>query len=95
MRVFILDGEFDVIRDAVKATELSYHCKLWVNVYSAVLYVLAPALTASFVLTMFKNVSSEMKYKLTNNNSVFIFSKLNDKSVAVAESIFKKESNKG
>ncbi len=96
MRVFILDGEFNVIRDAVEsATKLSYHCKLWINVYSAVLYVLAPALTASFVLTMFKNVSSEMKYKLTNNKSVFIFSKLNDKSVAVAESIFKKESNNG
>lgn len=86
MRVFILDGEFDTVRNALSGC--SEGVKAWFSLYSALLYVLAPALTAGFVLSMFKSAKAEARYRIFKNRPTFIFSKLNEKSIALAKSIY-------
>ena len=56
MRVFILDGEFDIVRNAV--ADCCKELKFWFSIWSAGLYVLAPVLTAGFVLSMFKSAKA-------------------------------------
>ncbi len=92
MRVFILDGEFDTVKNALAGC--SEGVKAFFSLYSAVLYVLAPALTASFVLSMFKSAKAEAKYRMFNKKPTFIFSKLNEKSIALAKSIYGNENIK-
>lgn len=86
MRVFILDGEFDTIKDAVG--DLSFWPQTWFTFYSAGLYVLSPILTAGFILSMFKSVSAELRFRFSKKRPAFIFSEINDRSVALAKSIF-------
>lgn len=93
MRVFILDGDFDTIKNAVKGFETG--TQIVFTLYSAVLYVLAPILTAGFILSMFKSVTAELRYRHYKKNPTFIFSELNDKSVALAKSVYDKFYEKG
>ncbi len=84
-RVFILDGEFDIISKSVS----SYH-KLWswlFSFYAACLYVAAPVLTFGNVLSLFKNVWNEMRFSCVKRRPIFAFSELNERSIALAGSI--------
>ena len=85
LRVFILDGEFDVVVDAIeKEPEVLRVC---FSLYSAFLYVIAPILTFGNVLSLFKNVKGEMRYKWNKRKKHYIMSELNEKSIALAKSI--------
>lgn len=89
MRVFILDGEFDTIKNAVENAGI--WTQRWYTFYSAILYVLAPILTAGFILSMFKSVTAEFRLRRAKKRPAFFFSELNDRSIALAESINSKE----
>lgn len=54
-----------------------------------ILVVLSPVLTFSFVLSFFKNVSAHLKLIGSYFNDMYIFSELNDKSLALAKDIKK------
>ena len=84
-RVFILDGEFDTIRDAAAALEMPHHVLF--SLYAALLYVLAPVLTFGNVLSLFRNMRSELRFALCRRRELFIFSELNERSVTLAESV--------
>ena len=58
-------------------------------------FVLAPALTAGFVLSMFDSVTAELKLRIWKKRPVFVMSKLNDKSVVLARSIREHAEQKG
>jgi len=90
LRVFILDGEFDTIRDAAEGLCVPLHTMY--TLYCAILYVVAPVLTLSTVLSFFKNFNSEIRYRFCGNKKIYIFSELNDGSLALAKSIRKKPS---
>ena len=83
IRLFIVDSDFDIIRNSVKsgAFYIAYSC------YAVVMFVLAPALTFGFVLSFFKNASAYKKYISCYNKDVYIFSEINEKSVALGKSI--------
>ncbi|MGN0115803.1 MAG: hypothetical protein ACI396_10790 [Acutalibacteraceae bacterium] len=87
-RVFILDGEFDIIKDAV--ANLSVTSRAMYSFYVALLYVIAPVLTFSNVLSLFKNLKGELRFALHKNRPFYIFSELNEKSIALANSISKR-----
>lgn len=91
-RVFILDGEFDTIRDAVSGIAAIPH--MLFSFYAALLYVIAPVLTFSNVLSLFKNVKGEIRFYWHKRRPFYIFSELNKRSVALADSITKKETDK-
>lgn len=85
IKLFLMDGEFDPV------TDVAGYLPAWLySAYSAlfsVLMVLAPVLTFGFVLSFFKNVSAYQKLLFNYCNPVYVFSELNDKALALAESI--------
>jgi hypothetical protein len=90
MRVFVLDGEFTIINIAVK--ELPPVLDALYSGYAALLYVAAPLLTAGFILTLFKGLVDKFRFeKLGHHGKTFIFSELNECSIALAERIFRRE----
>ncbi len=92
LRVFILDGEFDIVKKAVKGLCEPLHVAY--SLYCAVLYVIAPVLTLGTVLSFFKNFVSEIRYRFCGKKTIYIFSKLNDGSMTLAKSIRNKYPDK-
>lgn len=88
LRVFILDGEFDIIKDAV--LECPEAVRVTYSLYAAVLYVMAPVLTFGNVLSLFKNLQGELRFHWHKKRPHYIMSELNSRSVAMAESIVKR-----
>lgn len=86
-RVFVLDGEFDTIRNAVEGFGTILH--ILFSLYAGLLYVLAPILTFSNVLSLFKNIKNEFWFSWHKKRPYFIFSELNERSITLAESIIK------
>lgn len=84
-RVFILDGEFDTIRDAVPNASSLTHVLF--SLYAAFLYVIAPLLTFSNVLSLFKNIKGEIRFAWHKRRPFYIFSELNERSIVLAESV--------
>ena len=88
MLVFLLEGSFDTVLAAVAAvTAMPRWASYFYTVYAAVLYVLAPILTASFILSLFRNVSSEIRYFFSNLRPHYVFSELNARSLQLARDI--------
>ena len=87
LRVFILDGEFDAVRNAVAGVGELPH--ILFSLYAALLYVLAPLLTFSNVLSLFKNARNEFLFSWKKKRPFYIFSELNEMSITMAESIKK------
>lgn len=85
IRVFILDGEFDIIVEALK--DQNVVLRVGFSVYSAFLYLLAPILTFTNVLSLFKNAKNGLRYIRHRNKKHYILSALNEKSIALAKSI--------
>ncbi|MCH5191533.1 MAG: hypothetical protein J1F23_05145 [Oscillospiraceae bacterium] len=84
-QIFTIDADRSVILENITCPDE------WVSaVYSAYLsvaFVLAPILTFGFLMTFFKNLSAYIKYILRFFDDVYIFSELNDKSLALAADI--------
>lgn len=87
MRLFILDGDFTIITEYINKDSgwIYYHY----TCLAAVLFVIAPVLTFGFVLTFFKNFSSNLRYLRHQFAPVFVFSELNERSVVLAEDLSK------
>lgn len=88
IRLFVVDGDFDIITKNVPQDPA------WVYVaytgLMSILFVLAPILTFGFVMSFFKNASAYKNYFYHYNSNVYIFSKLTEKSLALAEDLHKK-----
>ena len=85
IRLFVVDGEFSFITDHLAAEDPTVYQGY--TVMFAILFVMAPALTFSFVLSFFKNVSAYQKYWSHFYCDTYIFSELNEKSLALAKSL--------
>lgn len=85
IRLFIVDGEFEFITSNLSASQ-GLIFKGYTILFS-ILFVLAPMLTFGFVLSFFKNISAYKRYIAHYNSNVFVFSELNEKSLALAESL--------
>lgn len=86
IRLFIVDGEFEFITsNLVGVPNLIF--RGYTALFS-ILFVLAPILTFGFVLSFFKNISAYSRYIFHYNSNVFIFSELNEKSLALAKSLY-------
>lgn len=59
------------------------------------LYVIAPLLTASVILSFFKNITSYIRYVLSFWKDTHVFSELNEKSLALAKNIDERNNKKG
>ena len=95
MRLFILDGDFEIIKTTINSTTVSGGLDKAYSVYAAILFVVAPVLTAGFVLSFFKNVSATVKYHLSPKSDIYVMSELNERSIVLAEDILTNPDVKG
>jgi len=92
IRLFIVDGEFEFITSSLAGAPAVVF-KGYTFIFS-ILFVLAPVLTFGFVLSFFKNVSAYKRYITHYRSDVYIFSELNEKSLALAKSLHNNNSQK-
>ncbi|MBE6587675.1 MAG: hypothetical protein E7647_04585 [Ruminococcaceae bacterium] len=92
IRLFIVDGEFEFITTHLSG--LSVGLSRAYTVFFSFLFVVAPLMTFGFVLSFFKNVSAYKRYLTHFYSNAYIFSELNEKSIALAESLFKNDKKK-
>ncbi len=87
MQVFTMGCEFGVVADSMDFCPdyLDRVYQMWVSIQ----FVVAPVFTFGFVLSLFKNISAYMKYMTSYFRDVYIFSELNEKSLALASDIKK------
>lgn len=94
-RLFVFDGEymgFVEMLDGLKTENIITGLQREAYVLlSTCLYVFAPVLTFTFLLSFFKNALSHIRYSFVFYKTAHIFSELNDKTLALAKSIVKKE----
>lgn len=92
LRVFILDGEYKFLTD--NAESFQGVARWFFFAWGAVLFVVAPFLTFSNLLSLFKELRSEIRLIFWQTfffkSKFYIFSELNERSIAMAESIHKK-----
>lgn len=95
LRLFVLDGEFDNVRELLSdSTRVSTYMGAIYTVYAALIYIVAPALTAGFVLSFFKGASAFIRYSLYSHADIYILSELNDKSLILAQDILTNKTDK-
>ncbi len=89
LKLFLVDGEFDLVGDVLIGAEQlpATLCAL----LAAALFVTAPILTVDYVLSFFKNISSYRKLWWRFFRDLYVFSELNERSLALAQSIVKKD----
>ena len=89
LRIFILDGDFDIIKNSLN--EQPELLRILYSLYSAILYVVAPVMTFTNVLSLFKNIKGEIRFWFHKYKKIYVMSELNQKSVALAKSIREKD----
>ena len=85
IRIFIVDSDYESVKNVFGVLNGVLY-----NAYSgylAVLYLIAPILSFGMVLSFFKNVAAYRRYIFCYNKDVYVFSRLNEKSISLGESI--------
>lgn len=88
MQVFAMGCEYAVVQENLTFCPAELHTAYLA--WFATLFTVAPVLTFGFVLSLFKNISAYFKYGCAFFRDVYIFSTLNEKSLALAGDIKKK-----
>lgn len=85
VRLFIVDGEFTFVMDGTK--DLVPWLRTAYNFLASLLFFLAPFLTFGFVLSFFASMSARWRYRMGYFCDAYIFSELNQKSLALAKDL--------
>lgn len=89
IRLFVIDIDFaETVALSVAAGEVVHGIY---SIYCAILFVLAPILTFGFILSFFKNLSAYKRLLDCYFCDLYVFSQLNEKTLAMAESIRKND----
>ena len=86
-RLFVVDADYSFVIDNVST--LSADLAPFYSAYMSILFVVPPVLTFGFVISFIENLFETIKYWLKFGRPVYAFSKLNEKSLALAKSIMK------
>ena len=89
-QVFLLEGDYLSLQAVVcDITRVGETLGSIYSAYALGFFVVAPLLTAGFVLSFFKNISANVRYLLKRTKEVYYLSELNEKSLALAVNILK------
>lgn len=91
IRLFVVDGDYTFITDNISEIANEPGLARAYTVFFSVLFLAAPILTFSFVLSFFKNIRSYRKFVFNFKNDTYIFSELNERSIVLAESIIEEK----
>ncbi len=85
MRLFAVDGEFEMIVEGLgAATEI---VRTAYFALASILFVAAPVMTFGVVLSFFRNLWGYIKYVRSFFKDAYVFSEINERSLALAESL--------
>ncbi len=88
LRLITLNGEFDNIHDFLADTSRINSVLGGIySIYSVIIFIAAPLLTAGFVLSFFRNASSMIRYGLRPCRKLYVMSELNESSLTLATDI--------
>ncbi len=90
LQTFSLDGEYMDLYQAADALS-SQALKIGYQIFGVVLYVLAPALLVGFIATLFQSMFEQFRLWFTLYKNIYIFSELNEKSLALGTSCADKD----
>ncbi len=88
MRLFVLDGEFDILKDFINENNVSSLLSNIYSIYGVTLFILAPVLVVGVALSFFRNITNMIKYLISLKNNFYYLSELNEKSIILAEDIY-------
>ncbi|MBQ8894762.1 MAG: hypothetical protein IJ043_10205 [Clostridia bacterium] len=83
--LFVVNSDFEFLAQSVAALSPALYSGY--SIFLSILFVLAPVLTFGFVLSFFKNITAYQKFLFNFRTEAYIFSELNEKTLALAESI--------
>ncbi len=93
MQIFTLGTEYALVEAVLPC------CDPWFSPYygtwAVILFVLAPVFTFGFVLSLFKNMSAYLRYLLAYFKKMYVFSELNQRSLALATDIRSRDRKAG
>ena len=84
LQMFTLDVDRDIIAKLNVADDLWSHTAYWI--LSAEL-IIAPVLTLAFAISLFENISGILRYRISFTRDAYVFSELNEQSLALAKSV--------
>ncbi|MBP3381797.1 MAG: hypothetical protein J6L00_04030 [Clostridia bacterium] len=85
-RVFALDGDVEMIRNGLSNVTTDWLQQVY-TAAAVLTLLLAPVLTAVAVLSFFRSVTARIQYAVSGKKPLYVLSKLNSQSVALARSI--------
>ncbi|MBR5265858.1 MAG: hypothetical protein IKV63_04510 [Clostridia bacterium] len=85
VKIFLVDGELDIVTEGVMTGSQCLN-QLY-TILASILYVAAPALSFSIVLSFFKNIAAYRHFIASRSKDMYIFSDLSDRSIALASDI--------
>lgn len=85
IRLFIIDADLNEVISSLNSLRPSL--RFGFSCYEIALFCLAPFLTATFLLVVFKDFISRVTVSLKRNQKIYVMSELNEMSIALAESI--------
>ncbi len=86
-QIFTIDADRGIILENITCREAGLAAVY--SAYLSVAFVVAPVLTFGFVMSFFKNVSAFVGYVLHYFRDVYVFSELNEKSLALGADLRK------
>ncbi len=87
LKLFVVDADFSFVTENL--VDISSNLKPVYSAYLSILFIISPIFTFGFVLTFFKNFSAKVKYIFNFFSDVYIFSELNERSLALAKDLKK------
>lgn len=93
LRVFALDGDVALIREGL-ANVVNPQLQQAYAVFAIATLLAAPVVTAVAVLSFFRSVTARIRYACSGKKPLFVLSKLNAQSVALARSIRQQKGKK-
>lgn len=95
IRLFIVDGDFEIIKNTISdPAKVDAAVGTVCSTYASVLFIIAPVLTAGFVLSFVKEAAALFRYHLPVKSNIYIMSELNESSIALAEDIVRAEAER-
>lgn len=91
IKLFVLGSDISVIDVFIDSFITNKTISIIYNLYSLLLCVIAPCLSAGVILSLFKDLITYVRYLLAPNGNIYILSELNEKSIIFAENIKKEK----
>lgn len=92
-QVFSLDGDYASLTDAIAVSGSS-----WPGLYfviSAIIFTLAPIMTASVVLSLFRSITGHVRLFFHRAQPILLFSELNERALVLAKSYLEQTATTG